>query len=257
MYRILSFQFGRNQLGKPQESISRRAWGYGSWRTAKRGQDEKVQVFPTFLSYTEVRVVFLFFCRFATLRVVGQSFRLALQLQLCLWWWTPGITTQRTVQGGNTRYAFKTNANIDFWEFFCNSFETLDILVKNLDVGGITRLALDQVFTSFMLIASLYWVGADGWFVLFQVKKNRREEAVLYYVCPRHIADALVAGRKVKPKADLVFSSDLHREDSDFPWYHYCCSLSEMALALSSESSCGILTWMVLIYIRWSRRQRK
>ena len=31
-----------------------------------------------------------------------------------------------------------------------------------------------------------------------QVKKSRREEAVLYDVFPRHIADALVAGRKVR-----------------------------------------------------------
>ncbi len=29
------------------------------------------------------------------------------------------------------------------------------------------------------------------------MKKSRREEAVLYDVFPRHIADALVAGRKV------------------------------------------------------------
>mmetsp|Transcript_51963 Transcript_51963/g.108521 ORF Transcript_51963/g.108521 Transcript_51963/m.108521 type:complete len:1378 (-) Transcript_51963:103-4236(-) len=67
-------------------------------------------------------------------------------------------------------------------------FEALDVRVKHLDVGGITRLALDQV------------------------KKSRREEAVLYDVFPRHIADALVAGRKVEPEAKevvTIFFSDI------------------------------------------------
>ena len=43
-------------------------------------------------------------------------------------------------------------------------------------------------FAFIMVIALCYWP---------QVKKSRREEAVLYDVFPRHIADALVAGKKV------------------------------------------------------------
>ncbi len=45
----------------------------------------------------------------------------------------------------------------------------------------------EQYAEPVMVAVILFW---------FQVKK-RREEAVLYDVFPRHIADALVAGRKV------------------------------------------------------------